>query len=111
MAAAQLKRHCRQLEQSRFDAVLLACPPQEAARLALLAAEDQRLPARDGVHYQHWAQTAQALEHTAIATVYARTSHRLAPAALAGTATRRRLQPSLCLTAGICSPPMAPSKA
>lgn len=66
------------LEQSRFDAVLLACPPQEAARLALLAAEDQRLPARDGVHYQHWAQTAQALEHTAIATVYARTSHRLA---------------------------------
>ena len=66
------------LEQSRFDAVLLACSPQEAARLALLAAEDQRLPARDGVHYQHWAQTAQALEHTAIATVYARTCHRLA---------------------------------
>ena len=66
------------LEQSRFDAVLLACSPQEAARLALLAAEDQRLPARDAVAYQHWAQTAQALEHTAIATVYARTSHRLA---------------------------------
>lgn len=67
-----------ELEQSRFDAVLLACPPQEAARLALLAAEDQRLPARDGVHYQHWAQSAQALEHTAIATVYTRSSHRLA---------------------------------
>lgn len=67
-----------ELEQSRFDAVLLACPPQEAARLALLAAEDLRLPARDGVHYQHWAQSAQALEHTAIATVYARSSHRLA---------------------------------
>ena len=58
--------------------MLLGCPPQEAARLALLAAEDQRLPARDGVHYQHWAQSAQALEHTAIATVYTRSSHRLA---------------------------------
>ncbi|PIG09949.1 hydroxysqualene dehydroxylase HpnE [Comamonas sp. 26] len=68
------------LEQSRFDAVLLACPPHEAARLALLAAEDERLPARNGVHYQSWAQTAQALEHTAIATVYACTSHRLTAA-------------------------------
>lgn len=67
-----------ELEQSRFDAVLLACSPQEAARLALLAAEDERLPARIGVRYQDWAQTAQSLEHTAIATVYARTSHRLA---------------------------------
>ncbi|MDR3065130.1 MAG: hydroxysqualene dehydroxylase HpnE [Comamonas sp.] len=66
------------LEQLRFDAVLLACPPQEAARLALLAAEDPRLPARDGVRYQHWAQSALALEHTAIGTVYARTRHRLA---------------------------------
>ncbi|WP_407715429.1 hydroxysqualene dehydroxylase HpnE [Comamonas testosteroni] len=68
------------LEQARFDAVLLACPPQEATRLALLAAEDQRLPARDAVAYQHWAKGAQALEHTAIATVYARTGQRLAPA-------------------------------
>lgn len=66
-----------ELEQSRFDAVLLACSPQEAARLALLAAEDERLPARIGVNYQNWAQTAQSLEHTAIATVYARTRHRL----------------------------------
>lgn len=65
------------LEQSRFDAVLLACPPQEAARLALAASEDERLPARDGVHFQRWASEAQALEHTAIATVYAHTSHRL----------------------------------
>ncbi|GGH62367.1 amine oxidoreductase [Comamonas phosphati] len=64
-------------EPPRFDAVLLACPPQEAARLALAAAQDERLPARDGVHYQRWAQTAQALEHTAIATVYARTPSRL----------------------------------
>lgn len=68
------------LEQARFDAVLLACPPQEATRLALLAAEDLRLPARDAVAYQHWAKCALALEHTAIATVYARSSHRLAPA-------------------------------
>lgn len=66
-----------ELEQSRFDAVLLACPPHEAARLALLAAEDERLPARDGVLYQSWARIAQALEHTAIGTVYARTEHRL----------------------------------
>ncbi|MDR0215313.1 MAG: hydroxysqualene dehydroxylase HpnE [Comamonas sp.] len=65
------------LEQSRFDAVLLACPPQEASRLALAASEDDRLPARDGVHFQRWANEAQALEHTAIATVYAYTQHRL----------------------------------
>ena len=66
-----------QLEQTRFDAVLLACPPHEAARLALAASEDDRLPARDGVHFQRWASQAQALDHTAIATVYARTRHRL----------------------------------
>lgn len=64
-------------EPARFDAVLLACPPQEAARLALAAAEDERLPARDGLHYQGWAQIAQVLEHTAIATVYAHTRSRL----------------------------------
>jgi hypothetical protein len=90
-------QHCRRLEQSRFDAVLLACPPQEAARLALLAAEDQRLPARDGVHYQHWAQTAQALEHTAIATVYARTSHRLAPGCPGWHCTRRPGSGPVCV--------------
>ena len=66
-----------ELEQSRFDAVLLACPPHEAARLTLLTAEDERLSARESVHYQDWAQTAQKLEHTAIGTVYAHTSHRL----------------------------------
>ena len=66
-----------QLEQTRFDAVLLACPPHEAARLALAASEDDRLPARNGVHFQRWATQAQALDHTAIATVYARTRHRL----------------------------------
>ena len=75
------------LEQTRFDAVLLACPPQEAARLARAAAADERLPARAGVHYQHWAQGAQALEHTAIATVYAHSHHRL-PRALPWLALR-----------------------
>ena len=76
-----------QLEQTRFDAVVLACPPQEAARLALGASEDERLPARAGVQYQRWAAEAQALQHTAIATVYARTSHRL-PANLPWLALR-----------------------
>ena len=76
-----------QLEQTRFDAVVLACPPQEAARLALAASEDERLPARIGVQYQRWAAQAEALEHTAIATVYARTSRRL-PAALPWLALR-----------------------
>ena len=76
-----------QLEQTRFDAVVLACPPQETARLALGASEDERLPARAGVRYQRWAAEAQALQHTAIATVYARTSHRL-PANLPWLALR-----------------------
>ena len=76
-----------QLEQTRFDAVVLACTPQEAARLALAASEDERLPARIGVQYQRWAAQAQALEHTAIATVYARTNHRL-PANLPWLALR-----------------------
>lgn len=75
------------LEQTRFDAVLLACPPQEAARLALAASEDERLPARNGVHYQRWASQAQTLKHTAIATVYAQTRQRL-PANLPWLALR-----------------------
>ncbi len=65
------------LEHERFDAVLLACPPQEAARLALNAAEHENLSARHGLRFQHWAWQTQTLEHTAIATVYAQTSHRL----------------------------------
>ena len=44
-----------------FDAVVLACPPWEAARLVAAA-----LPAA-----APWAATAQVLQHTAIATVYA----------------------------------------
>ena len=78
-------------EQDRFDAVLLACSPHEAARLALHASEDEHLPARDGVRYQRWAGQTQALEHTAIATVYAQTSHRL-PARLPWLALRPHVQ-------------------
>ncbi|WP_417283980.1 hydroxysqualene dehydroxylase HpnE [Comamonas sp.] len=53
-----------------YDGVLLACPPHEAARLVL--GMDRNDPS-----HQRWAQTAQALEHTAIATVYAQTAQRL----------------------------------
>lgn len=62
--------------EERHDAVLLACPAQEAARLALTAAADASLPARHGVRYQRWAGLADALEHTAIATVYAQADPR-----------------------------------
>ena len=45
--------------EENFDAVLLACPPQEAARLATGTMAD-------------WAAQATSLQHEAIATVYAR---------------------------------------
>ena len=44
-----------------FDAVLLACPPQEAARLAAGTGSNA-----------HWADQATGLQHEPIATVYAR---------------------------------------
>ncbi|MES2281678.1 MAG: hydroxysqualene dehydroxylase HpnE [Pseudomonadota bacterium] len=44
-----------------FDSLILACPPQEAARLV----ETSALPCED------WLATARALGHEAIATVYA----------------------------------------
>nr|WP_249343568.1 hydroxysqualene dehydroxylase HpnE [Delftia sp. PE138] len=71
-------------EDAPFDAVLLACPAPEAARLALTAAEHDSLPARDGIALQRWAQLAQDLQHRPIATVYAQTfdaSHTLPPGA------------------------------
>ncbi|WP_027014823.1 hydroxysqualene dehydroxylase HpnE [Comamonas composti] len=55
----------------QFDAVLLACPAPEAARLALSAAGHASLPAREGIAFERWAAKAQALEHRPIATVYA----------------------------------------
>ncbi|GAA4335318.1 hydroxysqualene dehydroxylase HpnE [Variovorax defluvii] len=50
------------VDGQRFDRVVLACPPWEAARLAAAVG----LP-----ETANWAQTAQALQHEAIATVYA----------------------------------------
>ncbi len=49
-----------------FDAVLLATPAPEAARLVRGAA-----PLGDAAALQRWADGAEALRHTAIATVYA----------------------------------------
>ncbi len=49
-----------------FDAVLLATPAPEAARLVRGAA-----PLGDAAALQRWADSADALRHTAIATVYA----------------------------------------
>ena len=48
------------VDGERFDAVVLACPAPEAARLARGA----------GPAGAHWAAQAEALEHEAIATVY-----------------------------------------
>jgi squalene-associated FAD-dependent desaturase len=52
-----------QRQSESFDAVLLACPPQEAARLAACTGFDAG-----------WAAQATRLEHESIATVYARLS-------------------------------------
>ncbi|NML45164.1 NAD(P)-binding protein [Ramlibacter sp. G-1-2-2] len=61
------------VDGERFDAVVLACPAGEAARLARAAG-----PA--GVS---WATQAEALEHEAIATVYVTGGPRLAQPMLA----------------------------
>ncbi|RYX95973.1 MAG: FAD-dependent oxidoreductase [Comamonadaceae bacterium] len=66
----------------RFGAVLLACPPGEAARLAVPAASTDDDPV------QTWASLARSLKHEAITTVYA-----LAPGA-------RLAQPMLALRSG-----------
>jgi squalene-associated FAD-dependent desaturase len=50
-----------------FDGVVLACPPAEAARLALQA----------DAGFSPWAQCALALQHEPITTVYARGAQRL----------------------------------
>ncbi|OUM00303.1 hydroxysqualene dehydroxylase HpnE [Variovorax sp. JS1663] len=49
------------VDGQRFDRVVLACPPWEAARLAAAAGL---------LETTGWAQLAQALQHEAIATVY-----------------------------------------
>ncbi|MBT2325559.1 FAD-dependent oxidoreductase [Variovorax paradoxus] len=71
-----------QIDGERFERVVLACPPWEAARLAASAA----LPETSA-----WSQTAQALQHESIATVYA----------TGGTALRA---PLLALRAGAGAP-------
>ncbi|KWT84305.1 MULTISPECIES: hydroxysqualene dehydroxylase HpnE [unclassified Variovorax] len=50
-----------QVDGERFDRVVLACPPWEAARLAEFAGL---------LEAAGWSRSAQALEHEAIATVY-----------------------------------------
>ena len=73
------------IEDQRYDAVLLACPPREAARLV-----------RDGLGSEaaadtaagRWVRQAEALTYEAIATVYALARQRNgSPAGLPGGAT------------------------
>jgi len=52
-----------------FDAVLLATPAPHAARI--VGASAQGVPACGAASMQRWVDTAQALHHEAIATVYA----------------------------------------
>jgi len=68
-----------------FDAVLLACPAPEAARLALAAAQSLHENTHENTHenaaplqaaWQRWAAQAQALQYRPIATVYAQTRQR-----------------------------------
>ncbi|WP_200843932.1 hydroxysqualene dehydroxylase HpnE [Pantoea sp. 18069] len=61
--ALQAEGHAWRVDGERFDAVLLATPSSEAARLA---GQTDSLRA--------WSGSAAALTHTAIATVYARTA-------------------------------------
>lgn len=55
------------VDGAAFDAVLLACPPQEAARLAEAS----------GAAAASWAALARGLQHEGIATVYATGGPRL----------------------------------
>jgi len=67
----------RHASAAPFDAVLLACPAPEAARLALAAAESLHEDAAAlQAAWRRWAAQAQALQHRPIATVYAQTRHR-----------------------------------
>lgn len=73
-----------------FDAVLLACPPREAARLArtvcILDEARQPLADPDRAAASRWADGADALRHEAIATVYAQALGAGQPAELPGAA-------------------------
>ena len=69
-----------QLDGEVFDAVILATPANESARMVLGAADalDANASATTTTTttaMRDWADIAQALKHAAIATVYARTEH------------------------------------
>jgi len=55
------------IDWQRYDAVILACPAPEAARLVAGAAAQ----AADDRPLSKWSQQAQSLAHEAIATIYA----------------------------------------
>jgi hypothetical protein len=65
------------IEDQHYDAVLLACPPREAARLVRSASMNRvNDPGGSGGHLTdsasgRWIEQAEALAHEAIATVYA----------------------------------------
>jgi len=73
-----------------FDAVLLATPAPHAAQI--VGASARGVPASSAASMQRWVATARALQHEAIATVYAWAAH----AALA--------QPMLALRSGAQQP-------
>lgn len=89
-ALVQAKNGWRIMDES-FDAVVLACPPWEAARLVGtgLASGDLH-----GESARHWAERAESLEYEAIATVYARAVEPATgqPAALPGANTMLALR-------------------
>lgn len=60
-----------QINGHRYDHVLLACPAWEAARLVQAAFASPSAPVPAQAKAQAWADAAQRLVHTAIATVYA----------------------------------------
>jgi hydroxysqualene dehydroxylase len=55
------------VDDERFDAIVLACPARDAARLV----------EHSGAAAHEWVQRANALQHEAIATIYASGPHRL----------------------------------
>ena len=64
-----LTDHGWQIQGQRYDQVLLACPAWEAARLVQSTFGDASAPSHADA--RAWADSAQRLTHTAIATVYA----------------------------------------
>ena len=69
------------LQEQDFDAVVLACPPREAARLVRSVLASNTSPDKPAMQ---WMRQAEALEYEAIATIYARAfdPHTGAPADL-----------------------------